>query len=54
MRSLQKRLSIPDRYHAGLRVTDAETAEVALMVLGGSVNRGVVAASAAPACAASE
>jgi acetylglutamate kinase len=44
MRSLQKRLSIPDTYHAGLRVTDAATAEVALMVLGGSVNRTVVAA----------
>jgi len=44
MRTLQQRLAIPDRYHAGLRITDAETAEVALMVLGGSVNRGIVAA----------
>jgi acetylglutamate kinase len=44
MRSLQKALGIADRYHDGLRITDAATAEVALMVLGGSVNRTLVAA----------
>jgi acetylglutamate kinase len=39
MRALQQRLQIPDRYHQGLRITDPDTADVALMVLGGSVNR---------------
>ena len=47
MRTLQKRLGIPDRYHQGLRITDPDTAEVALMVLGGSVNRLLVASLAA-------
>ena len=44
IRSLSKDLGIEDHYHEGLRNTDAATAEVALMVLGGSVNRTLVAA----------
>ena len=44
MRTLSSRLNLKDTYHDGLRVTDAETAELAVMVLGGSVNRGLVAA----------
>lgn len=43
IRSLSKRLGIADRYHEGLRVTDAETSEVALSVLAGSVNKTLVA-----------
>ena len=42
IRSLSARLGLEDRYHDGLRVTDAATAEVVLMVLGGSVNRRLV------------
>lgn len=37
-------LGLQDRYHQGLRITDDATAEVVLMVLGGAVNRGLVAA----------
>lgn len=44
MRSWSRRLGIEDHYHDGLRVTDAATAEVALAVLGGLVNRQLVAA----------
>lgn len=44
IRSLSRRLGIQDRYHQGLCVTDAATAEVVLMVLGGQVNRTVVQA----------
>lgn len=44
MRAVSKRLGIPDRYHEGLRITDPATAEVAVMVLGGLVNRQLVAA----------
>jgi len=44
IRSLTGRLGIPDRYVDGLRVTDAATAEAVLCVLGGSVNRTLVAA----------
>lgn len=39
IRELGKALGIEDRYHEGLRITDARTAEVVLMVLGGQVNR---------------
>jgi acetylglutamate kinase len=44
IRTLSKRLGLAERYVDGLRVTDAETADVALMTLGGLVNRQVVAA----------
>ena len=43
VRALGRRLGLADRYHQGLRVTDSETAEVVLMVLGGAVNRRLVA-----------
>lgn len=43
IRTLGKALGIEDRYHEGLRITDARTAEVVLMVLGGQVNRTLVA-----------
>ena len=43
IRSLGSRLGLLDRYVDGLRVTDAATAEVVLCVLGGSVNRTLVA-----------
>jgi acetylglutamate kinase len=42
IRALGKALGIEDRYHEGLRITDARTAEVVLMVLGGLVNRTLV------------
>jgi acetylglutamate kinase len=42
IRSLGRRLGIEDRYHEGLRITDAETAQVALWVLGGEVNKTLV------------
>ena len=44
IRVLSKRLGIADRYHEGLRITDAETADVVLMVLAGLVNKTLVAA----------
>ena len=44
IRALSRRLSIPERYVEGLRVTDAATAEVVLMVLAGLVNKELVAA----------
>jgi acetylglutamate kinase len=44
IRALSKRCGIVDRYHDGLRITDAETAEIALAVLAGSVGK-VLAAS---------
>jgi len=44
IRQLGGELGLPDRYHDGLRITDARTAEVVLMVLGGQVNRTLVAA----------
>jgi len=44
IRALGKRLGLAERYVDGLRVTDADTAEVVLMTLGGLVNRQVVAA----------
>lgn len=42
IRQLGKALGIPEQYHEGLRVTDARTAEVVLMVLGGLVNKTLV------------
>ena len=39
-----KRLGKQSEFVAGLRVTDAETRDVALMVLGGMVNKKLVAA----------
>jgi acetylglutamate kinase len=44
IRTVCKAMGIADRYHDGLRITDARTAEVVLMVLGGLVNRTLVAA----------
>lgn len=44
IRALSKRCGIVDRYHDGLRITDAETAEIALAVLAGSVGK-ILAAS---------
>ena len=44
IRALGARLGLPERYHDGLRVTDAATAEVVLMVLAGLVNKELVAA----------
>ncbi|MCU0865881.1 MAG: acetylglutamate kinase [Planctomycetes bacterium] len=43
IRQLSRALQLPEQYHDGLRVTDARTAEVVLMVLGGLVNRTLVA-----------
>ncbi|MBK8974519.1 MAG: acetylglutamate kinase [Planctomycetes bacterium] len=42
IRALSRRLGIEDRYHDGLRVTDAPTAAVALQVLAGEVNKTLV------------
>jgi acetylglutamate kinase len=44
IRDLCRQLGIEERYHQGLRITDAATAEVVLMTLGGSVNRQLVLA----------
>ncbi len=44
IKKLGQALGLQDRYHQGLRVTDDATAEVVLMVLGGAVNRSLVAA----------
>ena len=43
IRTACKAMGIEDRYHEGLRITDARTADVVLMVLGGLVNRTLVA-----------
>jgi acetylglutamate kinase len=43
IRALSRQLGLEDRYHEGLRITDAATADVVLMVLGGLVNRALVA-----------
>jgi len=43
IRRLGQALGLAERYHDGLRITDARTAEVVLMVLGGQVNRTLVA-----------
>jgi acetylglutamate kinase len=47
IRAVGKSLGLQDRYHDGLRITDAATADVALMVLGGLVNRKLVQAFSA-------
>lgn len=39
IRALGKRLGIEDRYHEGLRITDAATAELAVAVLAGLVGK---------------
>ena len=44
IRAASKKLGLEDNYHRGLRITDADTADVVLQVLGGLVNRTVVAA----------
>ncbi len=44
IRALSRRLGLEDSHHQGLRITDADTADVVLQVLGGQVNRTVVAA----------
>jgi acetylglutamate kinase len=44
IRSLVRKLSLPERYHEGLRITDADTAEVVLMVLAGLVSKSLAAA----------
>jgi acetylglutamate kinase len=42
IRALSNRLGLAERTHAGLRVTDAATADVVLMVLAGLVNKELV------------
>ncbi|MEY2980497.1 MAG: acetylglutamate kinase [Planctomycetota bacterium] len=42
IRALCRRLGIEDRYHDGLRITDAATATVATQVLCGEVNKALV------------
>jgi acetylglutamate kinase len=42
IRTVGKALGQKDRYHEGLRITDRETADTVLMVLGGLVNRNLV------------
>jgi acetylglutamate kinase len=44
IRSLVRRLGLPERYHEGLRITDADTADVVLMVLAGLVGKTLAAA----------
>jgi len=44
IRSLVRRLQLPENYHEGLRITDADTAEVVLMVLAGLVSKALTAA----------
>lgn len=40
--SFLEKLSIPTRFHQGMRVTDSETMDVVEMVLGGLVNKDIV------------
>ncbi|MFK7742668.1 MAG: acetylglutamate kinase [Planctomycetota bacterium] len=42
IRSVSESMGLESRYHEGLRITDEATAEVALMVLGGLVNKRLV------------
>jgi len=42
IRELVQKLGLEERYHQGLRVTDAATADVVLMVLAGLVNKELV------------
>lgn len=44
IRTLVRRLGLPEKYHDGLRVTDAETAEIVLQVLAGLVGKTLCAA----------
>jgi acetylglutamate kinase len=44
IRALSRRVGLQDRYHDGLRITDADTADLALMTLGGSVGRALASA----------
>ena len=44
IRSLVRRLGLPEAYHEGLRVTDAATAEIVLQVLAGLVGKTLAAA----------
>jgi len=53
IRDVVKKLGLTERYHEGLRVTDAPTADVVLMVLAGLVNKELVHALSecgVPAC----
>ena len=43
IKQLLEKLSIPSRFHQGLRVTDADTMRVVQMVLAGWVNKDIVA-----------
>ncbi|MFO1052883.1 MAG: acetylglutamate kinase [Planctomycetota bacterium] len=52
IRALSKRCGIEDRYHDGLRITDAATAEIAVAVLAGTVGKALaesMSAAGAPA-----
>jgi acetylglutamate kinase len=44
IRMLVHKLGLPEKYHEGLRVTDAATADVVLMVLAGLVGKSLAAA----------
>ena len=44
IRALGRRLGLGERYHDGLRVTDAATAELVVQVLAGQVNKDLVTA----------
>ncbi len=44
IRQLGQELGLEERYHDGLRITDARTADAVLMVLAGQVNRTLTAA----------
>lgn len=43
IRDLVRKLALDERYHEGLRVTDASTADVVLQILAGLVNKELVA-----------
>jgi len=40
--AMLKRLGVESRFHDGLRITDKETAQIAEMVLAGSINKEIV------------
>lgn len=44
IRTLVRKLGLPEKYHEGLRITDAATADVVLMVLAGLVGKSLAAA----------
>ena len=52
IRALSRRCGIEDRYHDGLRVTDAATAEIAVAVLAGTVGKALAASMSAAGAAA--